>query len=48
VVPDLVCLRGGLGECISEDELALERGRDGDQGFVTVLPSHYAVKKTMM
>ena len=45
-MPDLVCLWRGLGECIGEDELGLERGRDGDEGFVAILPFHYVVKKS--
>jgi hypothetical protein len=39
VVPDLVCLRGGFGERVSEDELELERGGCGDERFIAILPS---------
>jgi len=39
VVPDLVCLRGGLSERVGEDELGLERGGYGDECFIAVLPS---------
>jgi hypothetical protein len=39
VVPDLVCLRRGFGERVSEDELGLERGGCGDERFVAILPS---------
>ena len=46
MVPDLVCLGGGFSERVGEDELMLERGGDGDERFVAVLPFHCVVKRT--
>lgn len=45
MVPDLVCLRGCFREGIGEDELGLERGGDGEESFVAVLPFRLLVKK---